>query len=89
MGKKDTKNSSIRLESLSLNETVYLYSDADHRLYFQHDLDTTYGMATRARVLSHGELVALGLTEVCCKVGKGKVCLHPRTTVKITRLMYV
>ena len=74
-GNRDAKKGSVPLDSLLLSETVYLGTDADCRLLFRPDLTVIYGIGF-AKALMPRELVALGLTEICCELGKGKVCIH-------------
>ena len=74
-GNRDAKKGSVPLDSLLPSETVYLGADADYRLLFRPDLTVTYGIGFAKAILAR-ELVALGLTEICIKLGKGKVCIH-------------
>ena len=74
-GNRDAKKGSVALNSLLLTETIYLGADADGRLIFRPDLTVTYGIGY-AKAIFPRELVALGLTEICCELGKGKVCIH-------------
>ena len=66
------KKGSVTLGSLSLSQTIYQGVDADGRHYFQPNLAVSYGIGFR-KAIAYKELVALGLTEICCEMGKGKV----------------
>ena len=74
-GNRDAKEGSVALDSLLLSERVYLGADAHGSLLFRPYLTVTYGLGY-AKAIFPRELIALGLTEICCKLGKGKVCIH-------------
>ena len=62
------------LENLSPDKSVYLGVDIDGDLLFRTDL-SFIGRQTRGH-LTERHLIALGLTDICCKLGLGKVDLH-------------
>lgn len=59
------------LKDLPITENIYLGEDAEHRLQFREHLAV---LGEKSKVLLTDEnLVALALTEICCRLGRGKV----------------
>lgn len=71
----DLDGSTIPLKEIDASEPIYRGEDADGRLNFRTNVSHRVGKYNLMRVLG-APLVALGLTEVCRKIGKGKVLEH-------------
>lgn len=58
------------LKDLSKNKPIYLGVDNDRHLLFRTNLRF---VASSNQHLTERHLISLGLTEVCCEIGFGKV----------------
>ena len=65
------------LDSLALSDSVYNGFDHEGRLRFRDDLHFTSALGKKPLLGTH--LTAMGLTDTCCKLGRGKVSLYRKS----------
>ncbi len=59
------------ISQLANTENIYQGTDAAGRLLFRQNVYDN--MVAKERCVTGASLVALALTEVCCRIGRGKV----------------
>lgn len=64
-----------KLDEISPTESIFKGVDAAGKFQFRTDLLDSHAGRREAtdRLLTERGLIAMGLTEVCCKLGRGKV----------------
>lgn len=64
-----------KLDEISPTEPIFRGVDAEGSFLFRKDLLNNHAEANkdRDRLLTERDLVAMALTEVCCKLGRGKI----------------
>lgn len=65
----------FHLDNISTAESIFQGVDATGSFQFRTDLLNNHAgkYEDTDRLLAERDLIAIGLTEVCCKMGKGKV----------------